>query len=100
MMLRPIETFDNDTRLAALFRSWCAICPETGAFLSASRGRSKAGNGRRYILIAPNELPSERPNYFEDYTWTDDRRKFVRAFSDAEAIEKANKKLAEIEAQL
>jgi hypothetical protein len=95
-MLQHITTFDDDTRFAAGFRNICGLCPETGAMLKYSRGRSRSRRGSRYMLIVPTEPLSERGGYFENYTWDNDRRKFVRAFSDAEAIKKANTKLVKI----
>lgn len=93
-MLEQISNFELDTRLAALFRGWCAICRETGAFLIASAGRPKTGNRRKYILIVPNETIAERGGLFGDYTWGEKSRKFLRADSDEEAIILANEKLA------
>lgn len=94
-MLKKMSEFDTNTRLSALFKGWCALCPETGAFLSAGHGRTKSGNGKRYVLIVPIE-PLANRGLFGDYTWDNSRRKFVRTWSEDEAIISANKKLSKI----
>ena len=95
-MLKQISDFDIDTCFAALIKGWCALCPNTGAFLSASRGRSRSGSGHKYVLIVPNETLDERGGFFGDYTWDNHNRKFVRAWSEDEAIAAANEKLSKI----
>lgn len=95
-MLKQMSEFDTNTRLSALFKGWCALCSDTGAFLSAGNGRSKSENGHKYVLIVPNETLDERGGFFGDYTWDNPRRKFVRAWSEEEAIAAANKKLSKL----
>lgn len=92
--LQPIADLGltDSERLGAIFKRWCAIDPETGAFLSASNGRTKYGD-TKYILILPTKTPAERGGLFADYDWTEKDRKRIRAWSLSEAIEIANKRL-------
>jgi hypothetical protein len=94
-MLKPISSFDPDVRLAALFRSWAAIDPESGAFLSRSRGNAKYGF-THYVLILPKESLAERGGYFGKYTWDEQERKRLRAYSDDEALAIANDRLTKL----
>lgn len=92
--LRPMSEagLSEADRFAALIKGWSAVCPVTGAFLSASHGRTKRGD-TKYVLILPTETPAERGGLFAKYEWNDEDRKFIRAYSEAEAIEIANKRL-------
>lgn len=91
-MLQPISQLSQNERIDALISrpNWVAICKETGAHLSVSQGRSRSGNGRKYILILP-KTPGKLFDYGE---WDNEDRKMFKAHSLTEAIETANEKLA------
>ena len=95
-MLQPSETFSTNDRFAMLIKGWVALCPETGAQLSVSRGRSKYGNAPKYYLIVPNKTVEERGGLFSSYDWADEGRKVFRAWTEAEAIKIGNEKLVKI----
>jgi hypothetical protein len=93
--LRPIAECDLDEgqRFTAVFqKEWCALDTESGAFLSQTKGRGKNGL-LKFVLILPSRTPTERGGLFESYTWNQQDRKFIRAWSEAEAVEIANSKL-------
>lgn len=94
-MLIPISQLNREDasfQFTAMLRGYCAICLETGAHLSRSRGRTS--KAPKYTLILPNKSIEERGGIFANYDWDyPTGRKFVRAWSDEEAIELANKKL-------
>lgn len=95
-MLQPIEEIlTEDQKLWRAFglgggvANWAAICPETGAQLSASSGRRKAGRPSRWILILPNKTPTERGGLLESYEWDDGERRFITGYTLSEALPKA-----------
>lgn len=95
MALIPISQLPPSDYLAATFRRWCAIDLENGAFLSMSHGRTS--KAPKYILILPNKSIEERGGLFTPYNWDyPTGRKFLRAWSTAEAIQIANVKLEKI----
>lgn len=70
-----------------------AICPESGAMLNQTNGKGMGGLPT-YVLILPNKTVAERGGYLSRYDWDYPAgRKFVRAWSDSEAITAANEKL-------
>jgi len=74
--LRDIYAFeDDDTRVAMFLNEYAAYDPQTGAYLMRSKGRRKSGRNRRYYARGCGNLV-----------------RFTAA-NDAEAIEKANKRL-------
>ena len=89
MKLETMDKFDDDIRLSALFRGAIALCRETGAFLSRTNGRSKAGSGQKYVLVLPSESPEERGGFFR-YSYSTALVKRIRAWSDQEAIDRFN----------
>lgn len=93
-MLQPINEVTKDVghRFYAVMNAWVAIDVGSGAHLLRSRGYTKAGD-TKYVLIVPLRKPAKLFDYAE---WNERGRKRVRAWSDAEAIEKANKKLEKI----
>lgn len=95
MSLIPINQLPPDDYLAAIFRGWVAIDPESGAQLSVSHGRTS--KAPKYILILPNRSVEARGGLFASYDWDYPRgRKFLRAWTVEEAIEIANVKLAKM----
>ena len=100
-MLQAIETFPDDmTRFDYWFQGYVAVDPETQAHLQATRGRSKAGRPHKYWVAAPDGttyaswakafVTAENPK--GEYQKTSYSRVFtLTAYSDQEAIEKANK---------
>jgi len=78
---------------AMLFSRKDAICPETGAFLAGSNGRTRSGI-RHYVLILPNESVEERGGLFAPYTW--EHRSRISAWTLAEAIEISNQRLPKL----
>lgn len=99
-MLHPIENILTDEQkmwrafgIGGPIASWDAVDPDTGAFLSGSNGRRKAGRARRWVLILPNRTVQERGGLFESYEWNDGNRSFVTGWTLAEAIIKAQKLL-------
>ena len=87
-------TQTSDERFANALRfRWDAVCPETGAFLAASNGRTKWGDVR-YVLILPDASIERRGGIFTPYNWT--FRSRLRAYTVAEAIEKANRLLPKL----
>lgn len=95
MRLVPISQLPPDDYLAAIFRSWVAIDPESGAQLSVSHGRTS--KAPKYILILPNRSVEARGGLFASYDWDYPRgRKVLRAWTVKEAIEIANVKLAKM----
>lgn len=93
-MLQPISELPQEIQLQNIIRDWTAICLETGAHLSRSQGRPKWNSAPKYILILPNKSIEERGGLFARYIWDYPAgRKFIRAWSDTEAIEEANRKL-------
>lgn len=95
-MLQPSDAFNTNDRFAMLIKGWVALDPETGAQLSVSYRRIKYGNAPRYYLIVPNKSVQERGGLFTSYDWDDDGRKVFRAWTEQEAIEVGNRKLAKI----
>lgn len=96
-MIRPISEAEltSGERLSAFFNQWIGICTETGAFLRRSNGSSAAGV--RFLLILPNKSPADRGGLLKPYEWSYPHgRKFISAWSDDEAIDLANKKLAKM----
>lgn len=94
MTLEKSSGFNVETRFAMLLRGWVALDPKSGAFLSMSRGRTKSGQGTRYVLVLPNKTVEERGGLFTHYEWEYPAgRKFITAYSGEEAIKKANKLL-------
>ncbi len=95
-MLIPIsELPTEDERIYAWMAGWTAVDPISGAMLSRSNGRSS--KAPKYILILPNKSVEERGGLFTKHDWDYPQgRKFVRAWSGAEAIELANAKLAKM----
>lgn len=98
-MLQPSSAFDTSDRFAMLFKGWVALDPETGAQLSVSYGRSKYGNAPKYYLILPNKSVEERGGLFASYDWDNEGRKVFRAWTEEEAIEIGNQKLAKMVAK-
>lgn len=95
MSLIPISQLPPADYLAATFRRWVAIDPESGAQLSVSHGRTS--KAPKYILVLPNRSVEERGGLFATYDWDyPDGRKFLRAWTTKEAIEIANVKLAKM----
>ena len=96
-MLKHINemSFSTDERLMIFLRfRFFAVCPESGAMLSATRGNPKNGNAHKYILIIPNKSVAARGGLLADYEWDYPHgRKFIRAWTEGEAIELANGKL-------
>ena len=94
-MLQSTNEFDTDTRFKFVISRpwWVAVCPDTGAILGRSSGRPKSGNATKYVLILPNETIEERGGLFGRVNFDDKERKFLRAWSEAEAIQTANEKL-------
>jgi hypothetical protein len=90
-MLQPITAFSQDIQLKNIFRGYIALCPETGAYMWRSRGRTS--QAPKYGFICPKVWSGDFFTYPE---WDNEDRKFVRAWTDAEAIELANEKLARI----
>ena len=101
-MLQPIDqlNFSEGERLGIIFlHRFIAACPETGAMLFPTNGRPKGNNAPRYVLIKPNKSLEERGGLLSRYSWDYPHgRKFVRAWSDSEAIDLANKKLEKMHA--
>ncbi len=95
-MLLPITKCalsETDKIAALLLRSWRALDVESGAFLSRTHGRGKYGLPK-YILILPNKTPEERGGLLARYEWDYPKgRKFIRAWTEEEAIESANARL-------
>jgi hypothetical protein len=75
---------------AVCVKEWCALDVESGAFMFRTNGRGKAGL-LKFILILPAQTPAERGGLFESYTWNSSDRKFIRAWSEAEAIKAEGK---------
>ncbi len=76
----PVERFAS-----LLLSNHIARDPETGVYLSASRGRARRGTGSTYFLLIPQR---QRENK---------RAIRFRAFSDSEAIEMANRRLTRMD---
>jgi hypothetical protein len=94
-MLKPISELPNQDKWNAIVRGWVAVDPDSGAQLSASHGSTS--KAPKYILILPNKSVEERGGLFAPYDWDYPHgRKFVRAWTDVEAIELANAKLAKM----
>jgi hypothetical protein len=88
---------DLAKRLGAAFASWVAVEPETGARLCASNGRARAGSGHNYVIVLPGETFEERKfDYFARYDFGKVSYSRFKAFSDSEAIEKANARLVKL----
>lgn len=75
-MLQPIANFDTTIRFRAIMRSVVAYDPETHITLSHTHGHTSTGEARYLIRICSSSCPS------------------VRAYTETEAIEKANRWLA------
>ena len=77
----------SDTnKFAAIFRGYCAVDTESGAYMRASAGRSKWEP--KYHLILPYTTPTQRGSFFKfDINFL---RTTIRAWSEAEAIQIAN----------
>lgn len=91
-LMCEIELTDAE-RLAALFRSCCAIDTETGAYLIRGYGLHKGGHLPRYVLIVPEETPQERGGLFAGKNYLYRYRAFIRAMNDEAAVHQANKVL-------
>lgn len=87
-----IDTMILEPDAIKRFRRWMftdviAECPETGAQLKIGNGRRKAGRPRRYYISRPSTL-------LPAGTYSQVPLCTVTAFTDADAIDKANKRLA------
>lgn len=81
-------------RLACIYRGWIAVDLESGAFIRRSNGRTEDGM-TKYILILPNQSPTERGGHFREYHWYFPQGRFIyRCSNDAQAIEKGTGHLA------
>jgi len=91
-MLTAARELPEQDRFNAVMRGWVAVDPITGAHLSCSYGRTS--KAPKYILILPNKSVEERGGLFGPYEWDYPHgRKFVRAWTDQEAIALADAKL-------
>lgn len=73
-------------KFAAIFRGYCAVDVETGAYMWASAGRSKWAP--KYNLILPSTTPKQRGDFFKfDINFV---RSTICAWSEEEAIQIAN----------
>lgn len=88
-MLKFVADLDlsEEERLAGLFSRKLAICLDTGAYLSESRGRARGGTN--YTLILPDVF--ERSDLWRHQPWT--HRSQFKAWTRCEAIEIANRRL-------
>ena len=91
-MLTAARKLPEQDRFNALMRGWIAVDPISGAHLSCSYGRTS--KAPKYILILPNKSVEERGGLFAPYDWDYPQgRKFVRAWTEQEAIAEADTKL-------
>lgn len=89
---------DLSRRLGAAFREWIAVDADTGAFVVSSRGRARAGTGHNYVIVLPGESFAQRGfDYFAPYDHARVLYARFKAFSDAEALAKANARLPKLE---
>ena len=99
-MIKHIDELDFslDEMITILLKfHFFAVCPESGAMLKAAHGNPKAGNAPKYVLILPNKSVNERGGLLTNYEWDYPHgRKFIRAWTETEAIKLANKKLAKM----
>lgn len=95
-MLTPIEKLVADQFLL-LFTYYDAIDTESGATLQRTNGRGKGGLPK-YVLILPNEKPATDTDWakYRHGSWEYSNRKFIRAWTFAEALEIANSRLAKM----
>lgn len=85
MLIHYKQYYTTDTdRIHGLFDRWLARDAVYGIELRASGGRSKLGHAHKYFIFAPETHISHWGDYKE---W----RAIIRAWSDQEAIELANK---------
>lgn len=92
-MLQPIHELVPDP-FDRLFCRYDAIDTETGAIFFRTNGRGKGGLST-FVLIKPNEKPASETvwaQYCLD-EWEYGNRKFIRAWTFTEALDKANKRL-------
>lgn len=94
--IREITILTDQERINTYWLGWLALDPESGAFLYQTRGRGKGGLPS-YILILPNRTPQERGGLTTRYEFDYPQgRKFIREWTEQEAIETANQKLAKM----
>lgn len=75
-----------------MIRGWIAVDPESGASLSVSHGRTS--KAPKYTLIVPKRAPITKREIFVGYEWDASGRKVIRAWTTAEAIAEAERKLS------
>ena len=90
-MLRPISDHDTDTRFAAMFRGWQALDLDNGAYLIVSYGRSRVGSPPKWTLIVKGKHDTLKAM---TETFDFKYRSFIRAWTEQDAIEQANQRLA------
>jgi hypothetical protein len=71
--MKLASDLDLDNRVKCLLAGYVALDLETGAFMTCSYGRRKAGRASRYYLHIPGEERSRR----------------IEAYSDEQALSKA-----------
>lgn len=96
-MLKPTDQLPEQDRFNAWMLGWVAVDTESGAYLFCTAGRSRSMTAPKYILILPRKPLEERRSLFHDKDWDYPHgRKIVRAWSDEEAIQLAESKLAKM----
>ena len=95
-MLIPISQLPPDDYLRAVLRGHLvAVDPDSNAWLTVSHGHTS--KAPKYILTVPNKSAAEDGGLWGPRTWDYPHgRKFLRAWSDTEAIELANAKLTKM----
>jgi len=91
------STLDENEKFGCIMRGMCAVDPESGAYLKPSYGRSS--HEPKYFLILPAEPPADRGGFLAHGKSYDFERSIIRAWSEQEAIELANKRLPLLQAR-
>lgn len=101
-MIQPVDAFDADTQIGFLFSSTVGFDPETRIRLTISKGHRRTGRPSRYTIWKPNGTfhrewlkSSVTPDNPKGETIVESESTIghMTAYTDEEAIAKANKRL-------